>query len=171
MPSSHKATGRSKKDLQHIRLYHWILRSDGFRALSCAARCVLIEIAYGYHGNNNGRLGLSVRTAAHRCRLARGTASRAFRELQEVGFIECMAKGAFSLKSRHASEWRLTWLPCNVTGDLPRKQFMRWPAETKPGAKISRDSIKPVPKALEKTPVNPSTVVVFDTAKLQAASG
>jgi hypothetical protein len=40
---------------------------------------------------------------------ARGTAARAFTELQERGFIECMTKGAFSRQALHATEWRLTW--------------------------------------------------------------
>jgi hypothetical protein len=26
----------------------------------------------------------------------------------------------------HASEWRLTWWPCDVTGELSSKRFMNW---------------------------------------------
>ena len=48
---------------------------------------------------NNGRLGLSIRRASERCNIARGTAQRAFAELQERGFIDCMTKGAFSRKA------------------------------------------------------------------------
>ncbi len=36
-------------------------------------------------------------------------ACRAFTELRERGFIELVTKGAFSRKSPHASEWRLTF--------------------------------------------------------------
>ena len=170
MPRSHNATGRSKNDSPHLRLYHWMIRSDGYRALSCAARCVLIEIALGHRGGNNGQLALSVRSAAERCRLARGTASRAFRELEEVGFIDCVTKGAFSLKDRHASEWRLTWLSCNVSGKLPEKRFMRWTGKTKAGAKISRDGINREPTTHPNAALNASPVVSFDTAKRQAAT-
>src|SRR5260370_37099010 len=46
--------------------------------------------------------------------IARGTVSRAFIELQERGFIECMTKGGFNRKTPHASEWRLTWWSCDV---------------------------------------------------------
>ena len=74
-------------------------------------------------------LGLSVRRASERCNIAKGTAARALLELQERGFIECMKKGAFSRKAPHASEWRLTWWGCDVTGDLPSKAFMRWGRE------------------------------------------
>jgi hypothetical protein len=53
----------------------------------------------------------------------------AFAELQERGFIDCMTKGAFSRKAMHASEWRLTWWGCDVTGELPSKKFMNWGQE------------------------------------------
>jgi hypothetical protein len=45
------------------------------------------------------------------------------------GFIELVTKGAFSRKSPHASEWRLTFNTCNVTGELTSKAFMRWGRE------------------------------------------
>ena len=54
---------------------------------------------------------------------------RAFAELQERGFIELVTKGAFSRKSPHASEWRLTFNTCDVTGELASKAFMRWGRE------------------------------------------
>src|SRR5438270_642691 len=39
---------------------------------------------------------------------------------------DCVTRGAFSRKSMHANEWRLTWWPCDVTGELPSKRFMNW---------------------------------------------
>jgi hypothetical protein len=125
-----KRPNRNKRrDAPHVRLYHVMLDSPAYRSLSCAARAVLIEIWRAYNGTNNGRIGFSVRRASERCNIARGTAQRTFRELQELGFIECMTKGAFSLKAPHASEWRLTWWSCNVTGELPSKKFMSWGRE------------------------------------------
>jgi len=100
-----------------------------YLSLSCQARAVLIEIARGHDGINNGRLGLSIRRASERCNIARGTAQRAFAELQERGFIDSITKGAFSRKALHASEWRLTWWSCDVTGELPSKKFMSWGRE------------------------------------------
>src|SRR5215469_837939 len=41
-------------------------------------------------------------------------------------FIVPITKGAFSLKKRHATEWRLTAFPCDVTGAWATKDFMRW---------------------------------------------
>jgi hypothetical protein len=116
-------------DAPHVRLYRWMLDSEAYLSLSCPARAVLVEIVRCYDGLNNGRIGLSVRRAAERCNIARGTAGRAFVKLQERGFIELVTKGAFSLKSPHASEWRLTWWKCDVTGEPPSKQFMSWRSE------------------------------------------
>jgi hypothetical protein len=116
-------------DAPHVRLYRWMLDSPAYLSLSCQARAVLTEIARGHDGTNNGRLGLSVRRASERCNIARGTAQRAFVELQERGFIDCMTKGAFSRKALHATEWRLTWWGCDVTGELPSKKFMSWGRE------------------------------------------
>jgi hypothetical protein len=65
------------------------------------------------------------RTVQHRTRDRSGS----FAELQERGFIDCMAKGAFSRKALHATEWRLTWWTCDVTGELPSKKFMSWGRE------------------------------------------
>jgi hypothetical protein len=122
-----KRRNRNKRrDAPHVRLYHVLLDSPAYLSLSCAARAVLIEIWRAFNGTNNGRIGLSVRRASERCKIARGTAARAFVELQESGFIECMTKGAFSRKAPHATEWRLTWWSCDVTGELPSKSFMSW---------------------------------------------
>jgi hypothetical protein len=125
-----KHPNRNKqRDAPHVRLYHLLLDSPAYLSLSCAARAVLVEIWRTYNGTNNGRIGLSVRRASERCRIARGTAARAFRELEERGFIECMTKGAFSMKAPHATEWRLTWWTCDVTGEFPSKKFMSWGRE------------------------------------------
>jgi hypothetical protein len=125
-----KRPRRNKRiDAPHVRLYGWLLNSPAYLSLSCPARALLVEITRLYNGRNNGQIGLSVRRAAERCNVARGTAQRAFTQLQERGFIELVTKGAFSRKSPHASEWRLTFNSCDVTGDLASKAFMRWGRE------------------------------------------
>jgi hypothetical protein len=54
-----------------------------------------------------------------------------------------VTKGAFSRKSPHASEWRLTFNSCDVTGELASKAFMRWGREKQNrGIKIFRHGIK-----------------------------
>ena len=122
-----KRRNRNKRtDAPHVRFYRWMLDSPAYLSLSCQARAVLIEITRAYDGTNNGRIGLSVRQAAERCNIAKDTASRAFKDLEERGFVGCVTRGAFNRKSMHATEWRLTWWPCDVTGELPSKRFMNW---------------------------------------------
>lgn len=54
------------------------------------------------------------------------TAQRALQTLRERGFIVETKRGAFSLKERHATEWRLTEFCDDVTGALSTKDFARW---------------------------------------------
>jgi hypothetical protein len=129
MPRRHNRTGRSNREAQHVRLYKWMQDSPAWLSLTPVARSIWFELARLYNGSNNGRLALSVRMAAQRCRAAKDTAARAFSHLQERGFIECVTPGGFNLKKRHATEWRLTHVSCNVTGELPSKRFMHWHQE------------------------------------------
>ena len=122
-----KRPKRNKRiDAPHVRFYRWMLDSPAYLSLSCQARAVLIEITRAYDGSNNGRIGLSVRRVAERCNIAKDTASRAFKDLEERGFVDCVTRGAFSRKSMHATEWRLTWWRCDVTGELSSRRFMSW---------------------------------------------
>jgi hypothetical protein len=125
MPKRRNRYGR-RNGSRYVMLNHWLLESPAYLSLSAPARAVYVEIVRLYNGANNGKLALSVRTAAERCRIARNTAGRALAELQDRGFIECVRPGGFSLKIRHATEWRLTHQPCNVSGQPPNSNFMRW---------------------------------------------
>jgi DNA-binding transcriptional MocR family regulator len=104
----------------------YLLESQAWKSLNATARGVYVHMAMKYYGSNNGRIGYSVRAGAEELKIGLATASRALADLQDRGFIVPKKRGAFSLKVRHASEWRLTDLVCNVTGDLPTKDFMRW---------------------------------------------
>ena len=121
--------GRSEKASRHVRLYHYVLKSPAWQSLSANARCVYIEMAtrYAGDGSNNGRLPYAVRDAVKTLHIGKSTAARALFDLQQRGFIVSTTKGGFSLKERHATEWRLTEFPCDVTHALPTKEFMRWP--------------------------------------------
>lgn len=126
MPKTHNQKGRSTTVERYVQLFIWLLRSDAWLSLTPQARAVYVELHSNFNGSNNGRIGLSVRRAAVRCRIAKDTAARAFDELVDRGFIECTSKGAFSLKSRHASEWRLTHINCHKTGRTKDSAFMKW---------------------------------------------
>jgi hypothetical protein len=103
-----------------------MLSTPAWRSLTPAARAVYVVLAERYNGQNNGSLALSARDAARLCNINKDTAGRAFRELIDHGFIECVTPGGFSRKVRHATEWRLTVHRCDVRDELPTKDFMRW---------------------------------------------
>ncbi|WP_374330435.1 hypothetical protein [Aestuariivirga sp.] len=128
MSRKHNKTGRSKGESRHVRLYHWMIKSPAWEHSSTLGRAIYIELAgrYAGEGSNNGRIAYSVREVADTFKVSPATASRAFRELEEKGFISCITKGGFSRKVRHATEWRLTEFRCDVTGEMASKDFMRW---------------------------------------------
>ncbi len=74
-PMRKKRRLNRRLDAPHVRLYRWLLDSAAYLALSCPARAILVEIARNYDGMDNGRIGLSVRRAAKRCRTAPETAT------------------------------------------------------------------------------------------------
>jgi hypothetical protein len=117
---------------RHVRLYHFMLKSEAWTDLSAAARSVYVELERRYNGSNNGLIHYSAREAARDVKIGKGTAARALRALQSHGFIVVEKKGAFHCKVRHASEYRLTIYDSNIDGlavaeKLATKEFMRWP--------------------------------------------
>jgi len=105
-----------------------MLESVAWATLTANARAIYIQIAARYMGSNNGRIPYSVREAASALRISTATASRAIRQLEELGFIATVIKGAFSFKKRHATEWRLTEFPGDVPGHslgVATKDFMK----------------------------------------------
>ena len=122
-------TGRSKGQHSHfVPLELFIIKSEAWQSLGIAARLAYIEIAALYNQVNNGKLALSSRQLAERLPISRATATRAFQELADRGFIVATRPSGFNLKTgeRRATEWRLTRYRCDVTGDMPTKAFMAW---------------------------------------------
>lgn len=125
---------RERGDDRHVRIYDWMMNCEAWLSLSPAERWAYVEIERLYYPSskdgawqgNNGRLGVGVRWLAQKCGIAKDTAQRALRTLEEHGFIECVTPGGFSRKDPHASEWRLTMYKCEVTGAPASKAFMRW---------------------------------------------
>jgi DNA-binding transcriptional MocR family regulator len=167
----HGQKQEKRKADRHIRLYHWLMRSPAWKSLSGQSRALYAELAKYYNGRNNGKIGYSIRQAAEDLQVAEGTASRHLRILTERGFIEPMKKGAFSLKERHATEWRMTEFICDVTGQPPTKDFMRW----QPDQNLEHDVEKRHQQCQKSTPAQcqkstpenetpPPTVSIVDTA-------
>ncbi|PEQ10654.1 hypothetical protein B2G71_20920 [Novosphingobium sp. PC22D] len=90
------------------------MNSPAYRALSLAARALLVELTMLENGENNGSLYLSIRDAAGRLGMSDLSAiSSAFNELQDLGFIEVTEEASFHVKAADKSRarcWRLTWL-------------------------------------------------------------
>lgn len=132
-------SNKRKKDKgpQHVRLYHWFMKTEAWRDLSPVERCAYIEIAsrYAGPGSCNGTIPYSIGELVEALHVSKSTAHAAIKSLQEHGFIVMTRKGAFNIKHRHASEWLLTEFPDDRQGGspIPRKDFARW-EKTKHGS-------------------------------------
>jgi hypothetical protein len=107
--------GRSKR--KFLQLYTNIKRSSAYHSLSSYVRSLLFELIDRYNGCNNGMIGLGVREAVYELGCCKGTVSNAMRELDDAGLARSTKIGAW--RRKRATEWRLMWLRCDKTGDLP----------------------------------------------------
>lgn len=114
--------GRSKGSLSDfVPLERYIMRSTAWRSLTPVARAVYSEVGFHFTGENNGRIVISVRGMAASLGISKDTAARTLQILEERGFIDIVKRGAFSMKQRHASEYRITAFRCDVTGAFRAK--------------------------------------------------
>ena len=88
-----------------------ILDSDAFRSLSADAVYVYLRILRRHNGSNNGYIPFGCREAAIECNMGKMTAQRAFKQLEDVGLIECIVPSSFNCRKKLAREWALTHLP------------------------------------------------------------
>jgi hypothetical protein len=110
---------------RYFQVHHYMTKTDAWKTLSAHARAIYLQIGLRYSGSNNGRIAYSVRDAASECNIAKDTASRAFKELIDLGFIEETRHGSLSRKTRIASEWRLTAFKCDLTSSPKSCLFMQ----------------------------------------------
>jgi hypothetical protein len=116
-----------------IMLDHALLKCPAYLALSGGAAKLMTLLHMRHNGQNNPGVSMSVRQAADEVGCCSNHALKLFRELEAKGFIAQHSRGAFSLKDRHASTWRLLWLPERVgNGELKdaAKTYFRWSAGT-----------------------------------------
>jgi hypothetical protein len=78
------------------------------RRVSAVARAVLFAMLSRYNGHNNGRIGFACR-AGEPLGISPQTTMRALHELIAKGFIAVVTLSAFTLKTRKAAEYRLTF--------------------------------------------------------------
>lgn len=122
MSKRFKRKGKAK----FVMVDGYIMRSDAWLALGGLGQAAYLFFKLKFDGLNNGRVAVSCRDLAAYLRVGKDTANRAIDKLEEIGFIAKMRASGFSLKTRLATEWRLTEYPCDVTGELATKNFMKW---------------------------------------------
>lgn len=92
-----------------------LLNSEAYLSLSSQAK-VLMTLLHS-QWRNDRPVGYGVREAQRKIPCAKGTARRAFNELEDNGFIEKIDESLFNSRTGSKSRtWRLTWLPYK---DLP----------------------------------------------------
>lgn len=113
-----------------------MLDSPAWRDLSGNAVKLLLHLMRLSQGNNGwghkdepGRLYLSERQAAEAIAVSRNTASRAFAELIEHGFLRIVQAGHFDVKIKLATVWRLTFEPYPHAHKGPSNEWLRWHPE------------------------------------------
>ena len=96
---------------QFVGLPYAMLKDPAFMALSTDAVRALIEIHLGFHGMNNGQIAFSTRQAMQCLQSGSERAKRALDQLQVTGFIVCRAHTSFTMKTKKAREWEITFQP------------------------------------------------------------
>ena len=118
-----------------------IMDSDAFRALKPASALVYLRLFRRFFGKNNGYLAFGCRDAANECNISKMTAQRAFKQLEEVGLIECIVPSSFNSRKKLAREWGFTHLGI---GDQPAsgkwKNFKLKPSTKKNSNGINRNT-------------------------------
>lgn len=80
------------------------------------------------HWNNYKPVDYGVREALKKIPCAFGTARKAFKELQDRGFIELVDHSIFSSRVESKTRtWRLTWLPYD--SKEPTNEWEKWTNE------------------------------------------
>ena len=104
-----------------------ILNSDAFSVLKPASVSVYVNMFRQYNGHNNGYIVYSCRQAAIWANVSANTASRALKQLQEVGLIKCTVKSTFNNRKKLASEWAFTHEP-TVGSKTPSSEWRNFKA-------------------------------------------
>lgn len=87
-----------------------MLKSEAWINLSPQAKVLMSLLQL--HWRNDRPIGYGVREAMQKIPCAKGTAQRAFGELQKGGFIELVDESLFNSRTSSKSRtWRITWMP------------------------------------------------------------
>ena len=85
---------------------------DSTEWLALSPHAVKLMLLLQLHWKNAKPIDYGIREAMTKIGCAKGTARRAFEELQKEGFIVMVDESMFSSRTQSkARTWRLTWLP------------------------------------------------------------
>lgn len=128
-----KQRGKKGDSEQYTTLHYGFLKSAAWRSLSGAAVKVWFELHTRFNGSNNGNVRLSMNEAVKALGISKGTAQRAFVELEEKGFIVLHTPGNWY--HRQAHEWRLTTKPMQTAKgkQTATNDWKDWRNKTKRG--------------------------------------
>jgi len=155
-----------KSEGQYAPLPYPMLRSDAWRSLSGPAVKVLLELHTRFNGGNNGQLHLSMNEASNLLGIGKSSVQRAFRELEEKGFLALTRQGSWY--HRKASEYRLTTKSMHYARgkEAPTHDWRSWRApKTKRGPETGPSGSRMVPRQ------NPRDVRRPTTEPVRANSG
>lgn len=135
-----------RSDGQYVPLPYALLKSKAWRSLSGAAVKVFFELHTRFNGGNNGQVRLSMNEAADALGMGKATVQRAFKELEEKGFIALTTPGDWY--HRRAHEWRLTDKPMQTAkGKTPAtNDWKSWSQKTERGSDTDPSAPRMVPR-------------------------
>jgi len=128
-----------KRPNGYIHKWEQILSSPAYRDLKPAARCLLEEFQRIYRPGRNGKLSISTKRAAELINISEPTASKAFYELVEHGFL-VLTEGHL-WQERRAREWRLTF-ELGANNREPTDEWMDWKPKKTPTQKTGAELLK-----------------------------
>jgi hypothetical protein len=127
--------GREKRNEgatdHYTKLVRNTMQTDAWRALSASAQALYPWVKLEWRGpqaNNNGKIRLSVRQASKCMGCNPDTAARAFRDLQEKGFLHVTEAARLGLTGdAKGSTYELTELPLpNSDNHSGRRLYLKW---------------------------------------------
>lgn len=124
-------TGRDDRGEHFTKLVRHTMETPAWRALSPVAQALYVWLKLEWRGpnaNNNGRIRFSIRQAAEAMGVNSKTAARAFRDLQQHGFIVVTEAARLGLGGEAiAPAYELTELPMpGAERPVGRKLYEGW---------------------------------------------
>ncbi len=147
-----KSKGKRSHDGQYVNLHYAMLKSPAWRSLSGNAVRLWFELHTRFNGSNNGKVFLSLNEAAEILGLGKATVQRAYKELQDKGFLALEQEGNWY--NRRAHEWRLTTKPVQTRSgnQIATNDWRHWrPQKTKRGSNTDPSASSLVPFENPKT--------------------